>query len=199
MWTVYDRKRLSRDLVVNELCLKITQPSYATANSEFVFKTSNLHALTPGGVNDNPEVLEIIEDSNFQNIDIRFHTINDHGEHPGDGLQLHRNNQKYVVEIFLIPSELNKDKYLLLHSLSIIDKTLNRLASVSHPEYPDVADLALTSEETMKVIRHFKKLADSIFGRASSGGSFYNSNIRRRTVTPITKGSPWLAAITCVD
>lgn len=199
MWTVHDRKDLSRDKVINNFCIRIDQPSYATANSEFVFKTSNLHALTPGGVNDNPEALEIIENSNFSKIDFRFHTINDYGEHPPGGVQLHRKDQKYVVEIFLIPSELNKDKYLLLHSFSITDKTLNRLASVSHPEYPDVGDLILTPQETIKVIRHFKKVADTIFGRSSGGGSFYNSNIRRETITPVAKGSPWLAAITCVD
>ena len=113
----------------------------------------------------------------FKNYGIKFNTRNndileskDYKVTYGD---LHRKNQNYVVEVFLLPAANDPDTFMLIDSISIKDLTMKKLSEryvtgpksnplleLNVPDYKGIETrLNITKEELLAIFKYFNKLS----------------------------------------
>jgi len=115
--------------------------------------------------------------TDFNSFDINFNTRNLKLIEPKDYKvsfgTLHRKNQNYVVELFLVPGTDNLDQFLLLDNVSITDLTMKKLSGrhisgpqedplhhLNVPQYKgNEYRLDITKEELLEIFRYFNKLS----------------------------------------
>lgn len=113
-----------------------------------------------------------LAESDFKTISIEFDTSNRKLIYPLDyqyaNSHLHRLDQEYVIEVFLLPNQ-QSNKFLLLDSVSIQNLTLNNLSKIvavsGCPEYR----LALTQEQVLSIFKFWNDISgkNSALGLAS--------------------------------
>jgi hypothetical protein len=118
-----------------------------------------------------------LSQNDFTNHTIKFNTRNrqileskDYKVTYGD---LHRKDQKYVVEVFLLPAANDSDTFMLFDSVSIKDLTMNKLSErhVTGPKANPLQELVVpqqkgietrmevTQEELLEIFKYFNKLS----------------------------------------
>lgn len=93
--------------------------------------------------------------------------------------QVHRTDQDYVIEIFMIPSTNNTDKFLMLDNIDLIDSTLNKKTMIQlygkSTGLPrdidplcDIVSVETTKEEVLQIIKFFNKISGATFRRGDA-------------------------------
>ena len=143
-------------------------------------------------VNNNPAALKKITESDFSKFNIKFDTFNQPivvppkyygiggvGHCSGNGAieQVHRLNQAYVFEVYMMPNYQNLEKYLLLDYVSVKDLTLQDRAKIKLPISNEVLtpeelgtpfnpycrgqkEIVLEPDELLTILRFFNKMVD---------------------------------------
>lgn len=122
-------------------------------------------------------ILLSFEEEDFQNLRIDFHTKNKRQKltpsyHKQFG-NLHRLTQNYILEIFLVPDIVNRDKFLLLDEINVIDETNNRRRK--YPVYEEESRtpfshcnqvlLDTTKEDVKEIFKFFNGIAGGLTSR----------------------------------
>lgn len=93
--------------------------------------------------------------------------------------QLHRLDQNYIVEVFMVPKAANINRYMLLDSISIKDKTNYDKADVTFMgvSSSDSFNIKVTKKELIDIFRFFKDISKDKASRIASitSGTFETS------------------------
>lgn len=82
--------------------------------------------------------------------------------------QVHRVDQTYVIEIFMIPEQANVDRFILLDHVDLVDDTIHDLTRIDvtgtptgHKKYPlcDIYHVDLTREDIRSILNYYNSLA----------------------------------------
>lgn len=123
----------------------------------------------------------------YQTFNIKFNTINKcHIRVPEEYYkhkeQVHRLDQTYVIEIFMIPGNGNTDKFILLDHIDLIDETIHDMTRIDvsgvptgHKKYPlcKIKHVNLNREDIRSILNYYNQVAgksfhEGILGRSSS-------------------------------
>lgn len=117
--------------------------------------------------------LASFSEEDFVTSEFQFNTLNKTILLPNDYLKdygaVHRKDQEYVVEVFLIPSIGQSEKFLLLDKVEIQDLTLKRMSEIlvldTCPQYR----VPLTKDQVRKVFTYWNNISgkNSAIGLAS--------------------------------
>jgi hypothetical protein len=101
--------------------------------------------------------------------------------------QIHRIDQDYVIEVFMLPSDQNIDKFALLDEVNLIDLTQNERTMI--PVYGtstglpkdidplcEIRRIKLSKEEVYHIIRYFNKISGATFRRPDAGRDAFNTS-----------------------
>ncbi len=138
-------------------------------------------------IGSNPLAINNVSDASKESLKFRFSTKNNKAVKPtarylSNFGKVHRLNQKYVIEIFVISGD--AQKFVVFEQISIKDITNNSMAKVKSK----YGDLDLSLEHLKTVFKYFKTLSNGIASRdayntssvmGASGGSRlnYRSNV----------------------
>lgn len=113
----------------------------------------------------------------FQEYTIKFNTFNKPIVVPDayykNYNQVHRSEQKYIIEIFMIPSRENEDNFILLESINLRDDTLwdwTRIdvtgTPTGHKKFPlcDIKYVDLTREDVRVVFNYYNMICGKSYG-----------------------------------
>ena len=94
--------------------------------------------------------------------------------------QVHREDQDYIIEVFMLSNYRSPYKFALLDNVNLIDVTQNLRTMI--PVYGDstglpkdidplcnIKRIELTKEEVLSIIKYFNKISGATFRRASAG------------------------------
>lgn len=151
-------------------------------------KESNLQCLDlVTGTTEPTSPVSKLRESDFETLEFEFNTINKFTTLPkayrDTQPALHRTNQEYVVEVFLIPNGL-PDEFLLLDTVELQDTTMKKLSEKyvtggyvdplchrdDRPTYSCENRVELTKEELFDIFRYFNSISNTgnlNFGKAT--------------------------------
>lgn len=121
----------------------------------------------------------LLQDYDFNNFEINFHTYNNRCDKPSryyyPGLDytknfgvLHRLDQEYIIEVFLMPN-ISNNKFLLLDKVEIVDLTLNKMSKpIILSGCPDIR-MDITKYQLQSIFKFWNDIAgkNSYHGLAS--------------------------------
>ncbi len=127
-----------------------------------------------------PITLQNLTEDKINTFTFRFNTKNLPIAIPDDYYsqfgQLHRFNQNYIIEIFMIPNSANDKRYMLLDNISLRDQTNYVRADVSFDGVSSASSFSVKLErsEMLGVFRYFNDIADNKASRiaADTSGMF---------------------------
>jgi hypothetical protein len=131
-----------------------------------------------------PPVLTSYSENEFEIFEFNFNTKNKPILIPEDyyrvNQQLHRANQNYIFEVFVIPSQQNSNKFMLFDSVNLLDSTLNKWSQylaaglVSNfpigPKYCEELRVPLEREEIRAILQYYNDLGNGYATRVFEDG-----------------------------
>lgn len=159
---------------VQEFNIPLTERSLQDSEDPSGIKFKCLEIVAGDGNFVSPLVTYTEKD--FSNLEFEFDTFNNDIEltntYTSTYSQVHRKNQKYVIEVFLIPNQ-QSDSYLILDKVDLVNTTLNTMSKyLVFDGCPQIrSDI---SEENLKAI--FKFFNDIAGKNARTGIASRDSN-----------------------
>jgi hypothetical protein len=126
-WELQDVSSISSTKVINDICIK------------FVFEKKTPSGLDPVCLKSLSENVPLVNIKNLskdlmQNNIVEFNTLNNFCVSGGyTGGSVHKENQSYVIEVFMLPDNTG-ESYLLIEELNMYDKTFNTFAEEYSPK-----------------------------------------------------------------
>lgn len=149
-------------------------------------------AIDPDDPNASLSSLGSYTEDEFQTLTVKFNTKNTTISVPDSYFknfgQVHRYNQRYVIELFEIPNRQNTENFTLLESVNLVDKTLWDMTRIEvtgtptgHKKFPlcDIKYVDLTKDELRIIFNYYnqvcgKSSGDGILSRYSFESSGLN-------------------------
>ena len=141
-----------------------------------------MESLNPKDTIKNHGVIPTYSEEEFHNIKIRFNTRNKiiavPEQYYTNNQQIHRPNQNYRIEIFMIPNSFNRDRFLLVDKINLIDLTQNERTKIavsgvtpSKVQIPfkswcSSLTVDLTPEELRTILIQYRGMAGDIDSRS---------------------------------
>tara|TARA_R110000868_G_scaffold13711_6_gene63607 strand:- start:1922 stop:5989 length:4068 start_codon:yes stop_codon:yes gene_type:complete len=187
-WIQHDVSAVSNQSLIDDYAHLINLPQYEKQidNASNGKRFQCLKVLDPKNSNRENDLLNTLKDSDFTDIELTFNTKNQPISVPNsyftNNTQVHRLNQKYVIEIFTLPN--SNDRFTLYYGINLIDSTLNRWSKPLVGGIPNGANMGdiydnsiycpefrvdLTREQVLSIIKYFNNLTGtySRFGYGS--------------------------------
>ena len=124
-WVAHDASGITKESIIKYSNLYSFRQSDRDISNTNKFKC--LKFLDPNNTNRGNDVLASLSTDDFNNINVKFHTSNKKTYYfMSDSNHLHRLNQRYVIELFTIPTQ--DDKFTLFYDMDMIDLTLNKMS-----------------------------------------------------------------------
>lgn len=122
-----------------------------------------------------PPVLTSFSENEFDTLSIKFNTKNKPINLPESYYkfygQVHRSTQNYIFEVFFMPSEQNRDKFMLFDWVNLVNTTLNTWSKyvanginslfAIGPRYCPDLRVELSREQIRTVLKYFKSLSNN--------------------------------------
>lgn len=126
-WTQHEATDLTTDYVIRNLAHIL---SY---EDELFFLSGCIDSFDFSRPNRTESVVRTFEEEHFQNLGIRFDTLNNICLPSGylrDYGMLHRPDQKYIFEFFMLPDSNNYDKFMVFDKIKLQDITNRERAAI---------------------------------------------------------------------
>lgn len=164
-WTQHSASGISRDDVIGKYSNIYSIPQ-TTRQSQFTCA----RFIDPSNENYRNDVLASLSETEAEEIQLDFHTLNRPCAAPGEyptmvpwdyaeniSNNLHRLDQNYVIEVFLLPNQ--NDKFALLYGMNMMDMTLNKWSKpyVTNAGCQELR-VDLTREQVLSVIKYFNMI-----------------------------------------
>ena len=170
-WIQHDQA-LSKTDLLNSYVQFLDSSSYSREDSQEASsaKFNCLELLAGDGSLVSP--IYTLNENDFKTASVYFNTCNRYLENNYSYQvsygQVHRKTQNYVIEVFLLPNNID-DKFLLLDSVNLVDSTMNKMSKfVALETCPDVR-VDLSKEELQTLFKFWNDIAgkNSAVGLAS--------------------------------
>jgi hypothetical protein len=168
-WIQHDASGLTRSQIINMYSTNIVIPNSGRApEPELELPTTQcLRYLIPNNPNKENDAINSFGRSEFQDIHIKFNTLNYKVDLPNTYQnKLHRIDQKYVIEVFMLPVQ--DDKYALYTDFSMQDLTLKKMSEILVSGIGNAADYGslytkefkvdLTKQEIFNIFKYFNDI-----------------------------------------
>lgn len=190
-WEVHRTEAITKDKLINEL-LNIYEFGISSIPQSPTKKKYRCINLTTNKSSDNPYLPGMFEKEDYFSVKFNFDTKNNFCI-PDDYYKLYgqvnRRTQNYVIEIMMVPSQVNMQRFILIDDVNLVDKTLNGLASipVSSAYYRrkcEELSVPVSKDQLYEIFRFWKGLilasrnaTDTSGSLGVSGGSRLNYRI----------------------
>ena len=176
-WELIEASNITKEKLIGSLSHITSFPNRTRATSSGTnFKCFN--SLDASNPIQNHGVIPTYSDDDFSTIKVRFNTTNKVIAVPEsyykNNEQVHRVGQNYRIEVFMLPNNQNKDKFLLIDNVNLLDVTQNNRTKIAvsgvaneipFKEYCDKITVNLTREELWSILKHFRGMIGDLSSR----------------------------------
>jgi hypothetical protein len=171
-WIQHSASGINKNQVINKYCINTLLANSQRTDEIIQGQTTQcLRYLIPSNPNRENDAINSFLESEFTNIKIHFNTINDPSIVPEDYFykvsnNIHRLDQKYVVEVFMLPVQ--DDKYSLFTGFNIQDLTLKQMSEIfvsgvgNGANYGDIYSkefkVSLEKQEIFNIFKYFNDI-----------------------------------------
>ena len=187
-WQLINPSELTIPKILSELTHEITFDSKSRGNRTF-------QCLDPNSLDRQTFLSSIgtFGEDEIQEYELNFNTKNYcHIQVPEEYFkhneQVHRFDQSYVIEIFMIPGYENRDRFILIEDIDLRDDTIYDMTRIDvtgtptgHKKYPlcNIKYVDLSKEDIRSILNYYNKLAGKsyhvgVMGRDASESSTTN-------------------------
>jgi hypothetical protein len=180
IWVQHDASGISKNQIINKYSINTNLPSNQRAEETIASQSAQcLRYLITTNPNKENDAINSFLESEFTDLNVTFNTFNNSIEVPESyfynvSSNVHRLNQKYVIEVFTIPSQDNK--YALFTAFNMQDLTLKNMSQVfvsgirNGANYGDIYSKQFKVELTKKDIFNIFKYFNDIRGVYHNAG-----------------------------
>jgi len=180
-WIQHDASGITRGSIISNYSINtFISNSQRAPEAELGLPTTQcLRYLIPNNPNKENDAINSFAQSEFEDIEIKFNTLNYKIETPNNYQnKVHRLNQKYVIEVFMLPVQ--DDKYILFTNFNMQDLTLKKMSEILVSGVGNAADYGnlyskefkvdLTKQEIFNIFKYFNDIR----------GAYHNAGLASR-------------------